>query len=316
MTLFSFQQERETRNQLLVSLQGRHITNKKHAIKHYLFTIINETLKVICIYYSRLLSIMSCSKKIAPLVRLDGKTAIVTGANTGIGKVTARDFFQRGHTTDFLISQSKANNFFFLIGAKVILACRNVQRASDAVQDIKKECEGQNNTGQLVVSELDLSSLNSVRKWAKHILDTEESIHLLVNNAGVMMCPKTITEDGNELQFQTNHLSHFLLTLLLLPKIIQSAPARIVNVSSVAHNRMYYFKVHQREFFVCCVAGGTIVFDDLNFQKRAYSAIGAYSQSKLANVLFTKELARRIEGKTCSFFCRNISNTPVSQRRE
>lgn len=174
------------------------------------------------------------------------------------------------------------------------MACRNLERAEVAVQDIKKDCEGQNNTGQLVVSELDLASFKSVRKWVGQVLETEEKIHLLVNNAGVMMCPKTITEDGNELQFQTNHLGHYLLTLLLLPRIIQSAPARIVNVSSRGHeSRFVCVLFHCYRFNV---TGGAINFDDLNFEKRGYSAFRAYAQSKLANILFTKELARRIDG--------------------
>lgn len=122
----------------------------------------------------------------------------------------------------------------FLEGAKVIMACRSLERARAAVEDIKKECEGREKTGELIVTELDLASFKSVRKWSQEILKSEKRIDLLVNNAGVMMCPKTITEDGNELQFQTNHLSHFLLTLLLLPRIIESKPSRIVNVSSRA----------------------------------------------------------------------------------
>lgn len=117
----------------------------------------------------------------------------------------------------------------------MILACRNLEKAKNAVDDIKKDCEGLQNTGELVITELDLTSFKSVRQWSNEILNKESKINLLINNAGVMMCPKEITEDGNELQFQTNHLSHFLLTMLLLPKIIKSTPARIVNVSSKAH---------------------------------------------------------------------------------
>lgn len=115
------------------------------------------------------------------------------------------------------------------------MACRNLEKARSAVEDIKKQCQGRKKTGELVVTELDLASFKSVRKWSQEILETQRRIDLLVNNAGVMMCPKSITEDGNELQLQTNHLGHFLLTLLLLPKIIQSRPSRIVNVSSLAH---------------------------------------------------------------------------------
>lgn len=198
-----------------------------------------------------------CNAVCTSAARLDGKTAIITGCNTGIGKVTAKDFFERG--------------------ARVIMACRNKQKAIEAVDDIKTLCKSKENLGELAVEELDLTSLRSVRECAKTLLEKEPRIDLLVNNAGIMTCPEGKTEDGFETQFGTNHLGHFLFTLLLLPKIIQSTPARIVTVSSVAHDR------------------GKIDFDDLNWNKRTYSAIGAYGQSKLANILFTKELARRLK---------------------
>ncbi|XP_072396957.1 retinol dehydrogenase 13-like [Diabrotica undecimpunctata] len=190
--------------------------------------------------------------------RLDGKTAIITGANTGIGKETAKDFYKRG--------------------AKVILACRNLEKASDAVADIQKQFKTESNLGHLKVVELDLCSLESVRACAKELLESEERIDLLINNAGVMMCPYGKTKDGFETQFGTNHLAHFLFTLLLLPKICKSTPARIINVSSIAHTAPY----------------GSMDFTDLNFDKRKYNPIHAYQQSKLANILFTKELARRL----------------------
>lgn len=189
--------------------------------------------------------------------RLDGKTAVITGCNTGIGKITAKDFFERG--------------------ARVIMACRNTEKASETANDIKTLCQNKENLGELVVEELDLSSLKSVRNCAKTLLEKEAKIDLLVNNAGIMACPEGKTEDGFETQFGTNHLGHFLFTLLLLPKICQSIPARIVTVSSMAHDR------------------GTVDFDDLNWEKRKYSPVKAYGQSKLANVLFTKELARKLE---------------------
>ncbi|CAG9822519.1 unnamed protein product [Phaedon cochleariae] len=197
------------------------------------------------------------SARCTSTARLDGKTAIITGANTGIGKWTAKDFFERG--------------------ARVILACRNVQKGEKAVEDIKSlSADQKTNLGQLLVMPLDLSSLNSVRTFAGKFLESEERLDLLINNAGVMMCPEMRTEEGFEMQFGTNHLGHFLLTLLLLPKICQSTPARIVNVSSVAHSMT-----------------SSIDFTDLNWNKRSYSALKAYQQSKLANVLFTKELARK-----------------------
>ncbi|KAH1023574.1 hypothetical protein HUJ04_012753 [Dendroctonus ponderosae] len=172
--------------------------------------------------------------------RLDGKTAVITGCNTGIGKVTAKDFFERG--------------------ARVIMACRDQQKAAAAADDIKASCQSTAKLGELVIEPLDLTSLQSVRNCANTILDKEPSIDLLVNNAGIMICPEGKTEDGFETQFGTNHLGHFLFTVLLLPKISQSERSRIVTLSSIAHER------------------GKIDFDDLNWEKRAYHARHAYSQ--------------------------------------
>uniref|UniRef100_A0A2H8TH63 Retinol dehydrogenase 12 n=1 Tax=Melanaphis sacchari TaxID=742174 RepID=A0A2H8TH63_9HEMI len=196
------------------------------------------------------------SGKCTSAARLDGKTAIITGSNTGIGKVTAKEFYR--------------------IGAKVIVACRDVKKAEQAVTEIVADVKG-DNLGQLVVEELDLASFASIKRCAKNILQKEKNIHLLVNNAGVMACPKSKTQDGFETQFGVNHLGHFLFTSLLLPKIRNSTPARIVNVSSMAHTR------------------GVINFEDINYDAN-YSAMVAYSQSKLANVLFSKELSKRLEG--------------------
>ncbi|XP_012530391.1 retinol dehydrogenase 11 isoform X5 [Monomorium pharaonis] len=197
-------------------------------------------------------------------VRLDGKTAVITGANSGIGKETARDFYRRG--------------------ARVILACRNIEVAEKAVEDIKNnppsgidESEYRNGAGELAIYSLDLSSLKSVRNCAKNLLQNEATIHILINNAGVVLLPFQKTEDGFEMVFQINYLSHFLLTLLLLPKMQLSAPGcRIVNVSSVLH-------------FL-----GDIEFDDINLE-RSYKVWPAYNQSKLATILFTKEFAHRLQ---------------------
>lgn len=195
--------------------------------------------------------------------RLVDKTVIITGANTGIGKETARDLYRRG--------------------ARIILACRNIQKANDAIEDIKKNPPSkadreqfQGTPGELVVYQLDLSSLKSVKECAKKLLTKESAIHLLINNAGVMMCPQETTEDGFELQLQTNYIGHFLLTLLLLPKMQSSGPGcRIINVSSFLH---LFGAIH----------------NDLNL-KESYGPMKAYIQSKLANILFTKELARRLK---------------------
>ncbi|XP_060080305.1 retinol dehydrogenase 12-like [Ylistrum balloti] len=185
--------------------------------------------------------------------RLDGKTVIITGCNTGISLETAKELSARG--------------------ARVIMACRDIGRATKAA-DIVKMFSGNSDVS---VERLDLASLDSVRKFADVILKNEERINILINNAGVMMCPKLKSEDGYEMQFATNHLGHFLLTNLLLDKIKTSAPSRIINVSALIHYR------------------GKIHFDDINSEK-SYSPMAAYAQSKLANVLFTRELSQRLQG--------------------
>lgn len=128
------------------------------------------------------------------------------------------------------------------LGARVILACRSLEKAADAKKEIEDRCKGLSETGNLVLERCDLSSLKSVRDFSQKILDTEPHVNILVNNAGIMMCPKGETEDGFEMQFGTNHLGHFLLTMLLLPHIKNSTPARIVTVSSMAHTSKYKYK--------------------------------------------------------------------------
>ncbi|XP_030013061.1 retinol dehydrogenase 12 isoform X2 [Sphaeramia orbicularis] len=194
-------------------------------------------------------------------VRLDGKTVLITGANTGIGKETSRDMARRG--------------------ARVIMACRDLTRAERAAEEIRQST----GNGNVVIRHLDLASMYSVRQFAKDFIDSEDRLDILINNAGVMMCPKWLTEDGFETQLGVNHLGHFLLTNLLLPKLKSSTPSRVVNVSSIAHR------------------GGRIDFDDLFFSRRPYSALESYRQSKLANVLFTRELGQRLRGSGVSTFC-------------
>ena len=186
--------------------------------------------------------------------RLDGKTVIITGANTGIGKVTAIDLAKRG--------------------ARVIIGCRDISRGSKALEDIKNESKSQD----VVLKKLDLASLTSVRQFSEEILKEEGQINVLINNAGVMMTPYSKTEDGFEIQFGVNHLGHFLLTNLLLDRIKQSTPSRIVTVSSHAH----------RLFF-------SMDFDDLNWERTPYNTQLAYGRSKAANVMFSRELAKRLE---------------------
>ncbi|XP_059473313.1 retinol dehydrogenase 12-like [Neocloeon triangulifer] len=183
---------------------------------------------------------------------LVGKTAVITGANTGIGYETAKDFVKRG--------------------AKVIMANRNVELSERAAEKLRQEVPNCN----VRVVQLNLASLHSVKKCAEELLRSEPKINLLINNAGVMMCPYMTTEDGYEMQFQTNHLGHFLFTTLLLPRIKESAPARIVNVSSTAH------------------LFGKVKFDDLQ-SKKSYSPTKAYGQSKLCNILFTSKLTDQLK---------------------
>jgi NAD(P)-dependent dehydrogenase (short-subunit alcohol dehydrogenase family) len=171
---------------------------------------------------------------------MTGRTAIVTGANSGIGRAAARALAGAG--------------------ARVVLAARDTTKGRDAAATMPGETE---------VRELDLASLASVREFAAA---WQGDLDLLINNAGVMATPFARTADGFELQFGTNHLGHFALTNLLLAHIT----GRVVTVSSTAH-RM-----------------GSIDFDDLNWQRKPYRAWRAYGQSKLANLLFTAELQRRL----------------------
>lgn len=192
--------------------------------------------------------------KVTSTARLDGKTVVITGANTGIGKCTALELSKRG--------------------ARLVLLCRNTEKAERAAEDIRKATEG-----DVVVHSLDLASLASVRECAAQLGNSLEKIDILINNAGIMACPQMKTEDGFEMQIGTNHLGHFLLTNLLMPLLKKAAPnARIINVASLAHKQ------------------GSINWDDISYAKTEYSPFVAYSQSKLANILFTKELARKGEG--------------------
>jgi len=188
--------------------------------------------------------------------RIDGKVVIVTGANTGIGKETAMDLVQRG--------------------AKVYLACRSVTRAQHAVDDIVNQTGISRN--QLPIMQLDLASFKSIRSFASSFREREKKLDILINNAGVMLVPLGKTEDGYETSFGVNHLGHFLLTNLLMDLLIAGdSPSRIINVSSLGH------------------VFGTINFDDLMMEK-GFSSAHAYFQSKLANILFTRELAHRLQG--------------------
>lgn len=196
-------------------------------------------------------------------IKMEGKTVIITGANTGIGLATAVDMAKRG--------------------ARVLMACRNEEKARKAKDIVIEE----SNSDKVFIKMLDLSSMQSVRQFACDINKNEERVDVLINNAGIMMCPQMKTEDGFEMQFGTNHLGHFLLTNLLLDILKKSAPSRVVTVSSLAH---YKF------------AGGRIYWDNLNLEKN-YTPGRAYAQSKLMNVLFSRELGTRLKGTGVTTYC-------------
>jgi len=186
---------------------------------------------------------------------LAGKTFIVTGANTGIGKITAKELVRQG--------------------AKVYLACRSKSKTDPVVDEIRRET----GSDKVEFIALDLSDLSSVRECANALLAAEPKIHGLVNNAGLVAKRGASTKQGYQMTFGTNHLGHYLLTRLLLDRLKESGAARIVNVSSASHYQ----------------AKG-IDFDDLQKPTKTVVGIKEYEVSKLANVLFTKELARRLEG--------------------
>jgi NAD(P)-dependent dehydrogenase (short-subunit alcohol dehydrogenase family) len=157
-------------------------------------------------------------------------------------------------------------------GAHVVLAVRNLDKGKDAVALISKRGP----SADVALQELDLTSLDSIRAAAEQLRSDHDRIDLLINNAGVMYTPKSTTKDGFELQFGTNHLGHFAFTGLLLDRLLPVAGSRIVTVSSVGHRIL-----------------ADIHFDDLQWERR-YNRVAAYGQAKLANLLFTYELQRRL----------------------
>jgi NAD(P)-dependent dehydrogenase (short-subunit alcohol dehydrogenase family) len=185
---------------------------------------------------------------------LTGKTCIVTGASTGIGRETALGLAR--------------------LGARVLVVCRSPARGRASVDHIRGETGGA--SVELMLS--DLSAQASVRRLARDILEQCPQIHVLVNNAGVYRSRRELSEDGIESTFATNHLGPFLLTNLLLERLVASGPGRIVNLSSDLHRR------------------ARLDFDDLGLARR-FNGMKAYGRSKLANLLFNRELARRLQGR-------------------
>ncbi len=159
------------------------------------------------------------------------------------------------------------------MGATVVIASRNATKAEAAANDIQQD----ELAGEVVIMLLDLADLDSIGRFAEEFRGRFDRLDLLVNNAGVMMPPQSKTADGFELQFGTNHLGHFALTGLLLELLLNTEGSRIVNVASTAH------------------AYGSMDLDDPNWERRPYKRMASYAQSKLANLLFTLELQRRLE---------------------
>ena len=182
-----------------------------------------------------------------------GRTVLITGSNAGLGLAIAKAFAKKE--------------------ARVLMACRNATKAEAAAAEVRAWApEGRG----VQVLPLDLSSLASVAACAKQVLDQEERLDLLINNAGLMAIDEARTADGFEMQIGVNHLGHFALDAQLLPLVLSTPGSRILSMSSFGHRP------------------GKVVADDLNFEKRGYSRWPVYFASKLANLLFSLELQRRL----------------------
>ena len=207
--------------------------------------------------------------------RLDGKTAIITGGNVGLGYETAVELARRG--------------------ARVILACRDETKGMIAERSVREETK----SDEVFYQHLDLASLRSVREFSRQVNESPRGLDILVNNAGVMGCPLAYSEDGFEMHFATNHFGHFLLTNLLLDKLKAAPEGRIVNVSSLG-------------------AKATLWFDFENITPkypRKFMPMVTYTQSKLANVLFTIHLAELLRGTkvTCNCLHPGSVNTELTR---
>ena len=190
----------------------------------------------------------------AQIPDLTGRTALVTGANSGLGLHTSLELARHG--------------------ARVLMACRSAAKGQQALQQVRAAAAG----APPEVVALDLASLASVRDAAEDVATRTGALDVLVDNAGIMAVPRSLTVDGFESQLGTNHLGHFALTGRVLPLLLAAPAPRVVVVSSTAHR------------------SGRIRFDDL-MGERSYSRWGAYGQSKLANLLFARELSQRAQGR-------------------
>lgn len=185
---------------------------------------------------------------------MKGRTVVITGASGGIGLEAAVAIAR--------------------MGARVALVSRPGQKANRAFDEVRVRSQ----SADVTLHTCDLSSMTDVRRLAADIREQYAKLDVLINNAGTVNQTRRITADGFELTFAVNHLSHFVLTNLLLDRLIASAPSRIIHVSSAAHR------------------GGDLDFDNLHYEHGGYSILNSYSRSKLANVLFSNELARRLNG--------------------
>jgi NAD(P)-dependent dehydrogenase (short-subunit alcohol dehydrogenase family) len=184
----------------------------------------------------------------------ENRIVVITGATSGLGK----------QATKVLAGKN----------ARVIMAVRNIEKAKAVVSEIQKDFP----KAKIDIRQLDLNSLKSVQDFAEAFTSEYQQLDILINNAGVMMCPYATTKDGFEIQMGTNHLGHFALTGRLMPTLLNTKNSRVVSTSSMAHKQ------------------GNINFDDLNWESRDYNAVKAYSDSKIANLYFTSELVRKYKG--------------------
>ncbi|TDH73324.1 hypothetical protein CCR75_000544 [Bremia lactucae] len=194
----------------------------------------------------------------------EGKTVIITGANSGIGYETALELARKGAT--------------------VVLACRNEQRGKEAEAKLREALATTKDAGTVSFQQLDVSDLSSVNAFANDFKASHDRLDVLINNAGVMAVPYATTVDGLERQFATNHLGHFALTAQLFPLLKNSLPSRVVNVSSLAHQscKLQHF-----------ISDSEI----MRTSEKDYHRAEVYGESKLCNLLFTFELARRLEAQ-------------------
>ena len=199
------------------------------------------------------------------ITNLEGKTCLVTGATSGIGKEIALGLAK--------------------MGATVVMLGRCGERCEIVLQEIEAKSNRANGSGRISYLVADLSSQTSIRQLAKEYSNAHQRLDVLINNAGVFLGKRIRTIDGMEYTFAVNHLAPYLLTNLLIALLKASSPSRIITTTSIAHR------------------GARIDFDDIQFDNRTYNGIRAYGQSKLANILFTKELARRLEGTGVTANC-------------